>query len=111
MGAGAKTIVPGLGEAPALRNKHKWKAAPTARAGIVDGNPCRDDIEEAVRMVRTPTFLVNGVTSPDYEVHVVVTVDIEHAFRTGWDVARRWFTVRAPGAHVVVEAEGEPVTT
>jgi len=109
-GAGAKAIFPGLGEATAIRINHKWKTAPMARAGIVDGNPCRDDLEEAVRMVRTPTFLVNGVTGPDYEVRAVVTGDIENAFRAGCDVARPWFTVRAPRALVVIASDALPVT-
>jgi len=109
-GAGAKAIFPGLGEATAIRINHKWKTAPMARAGIVDGNPCRADLEEAVRMVRTPTFLVNGVTGPDYEVRAVVTGDIENAFRAGCDVARPWFTVRAPRALVVIASDALPVT-
>jgi nickel-dependent lactate racemase len=109
-GAGAKAIFPGLGEATAIRVNHKWKTSPMARAGIVEGNPCRDDIEEAVRMVRTPTFLLNGVTSPDYEVRAIVTGDIARAFRAGCDLARPWFTVRAQRAPVVIASDSLPVT-
>jgi len=109
-GAGAKAIFPGLGEATAIRINHKWKSAPGARAGIVDGNPCRADLEEAVRMVRTPTFLLNGVTSPDYQVRAIVTGDLEHAFREGCDLARPWFTVSARRAPVVIASDALPVT-
>jgi nickel-dependent lactate racemase len=109
-GAGAKAIFPGLGEAKAIRINHEWKTAPMARAGIVDGNPCRDDLEEAVRMVRTPTFLLNGVTGPDYQVRAIVTGDFERAFREGCELARPWFTVRAKRAPVVVASDALPVT-
>ena len=109
-GAGAKAIFPGLGEATAIRINHKWKTAPMARAGIVDGNPCRVDLEEAVRMVSTPTFLVNGVTSPDYQVRAIVTGHVERAFRAGCDLARLWFTVRAQPAPVVIASDSLPVT-
>jgi nickel-dependent lactate racemase len=109
-GAGAKAIFPGLGEATAIRINHRLKTAPGARAGIVDGNPCREDLEEAVRMVRTPTFLLNGVTSPDYQVRAIVTGDLERAFREGCELARPWFTVRARRAPVVIASDALPVT-
>ena len=109
-GAGAKAIFPGLGEATAIRINHRLKTAEGARAGIVDGNPCRADLEEAVRMVRTPIVLVNGVTSPDYAVRAVVVGDVERAFREGCEIARPWFTVRARRAPVVIASDGLPVT-
>lgn len=109
-GAGAKAIFPGLGEATAIRINHRAKTAPRARAGIVDGNPCREDLEEAVRMVPTPTFLVNGVTSPDYQVRAIVTGDVERAFREGCELARPWFTVHARRAPVVIASDTLPVT-
>ena len=109
-GAGAKAIFPGLGEATAIRINHRLKTAPGARAGIVDGNPCREDLEEAVRMVPTPKLLVNGVTGPDGQIHAVVAGDVERAFRAGCDLARPWFTVRAKPAPVVIASDALPVT-
>jgi len=109
-GAGAKAIFPGLGEATAIRFNHRLKTAEGARAGIVDGNPCRADLEEAVRMVQTPKLLVNGVTAPDGQIHAVVAGDVERAFRAGCDLARPWFTVRAHRAPVVIASDALPVT-
>ncbi|CAN5230286.1 hypothetical protein BH11MYX1_BH11MYX1_10770 [soil metagenome] len=109
-GAGAKAIFPGLGQAVAVRINHNLKTAPGARAGIVDGNPCRADLEEAVRMVPTPTFLLNGVSGPDYRIHAVVAGDVEQAFREGCALARPWFTVRATRAPVVIASDALPVT-
>ncbi|MEO6775688.1 MAG: lactate racemase domain-containing protein [Kofleriaceae bacterium] len=109
-GAGAKAIFPGLGEATAIRFNHRLKTAAGSRAGIVDGNPCREDLEEAVRLVPTPKLLVNGVTAPDGQVHAVVAGDLERAFRAGCDLARPWFTVRARPAAVVIASDALPVT-
>jgi nickel-dependent lactate racemase len=109
-GAGAKAVFPGLGERTAIRINHRLKTDPHSRAGIVDGNPCRDDLEEAVRMVPTPLFLVNGVCGPDDRIHDAVAGDIVGAFRRGADRARPWFTVRAPRAPLVIASDALPVT-
>ncbi|HEU0030938.1 MAG TPA: lactate racemase domain-containing protein [Kofleriaceae bacterium] len=110
-GAGAKAIFPGLGHAPAIRINHRWKQAPGARAGILDGNPCREDIEEAVALVPTPTFLLNGVCGPDGQIHAVVAGDLRRAFRAGAELARPWFTVTAPRSRVVIASDVLPVTS
>ena len=109
-GAGAKAIFPGLGERTAIRINHRLKTDPGARAGIVDGNPCREDIEEAVRFVRTPTFLLDAVCGPDDRVHAAVAGDLFTAFRRGADIARPWFTVRARPAPLVIASDALPVT-
>lgn len=109
-GAGVKAVFPGLGGATAIRTNHALKTEPGARAGVVDGNPCREDLEDAVRAIPTPMFLLNGVCAPDGHVHAVVAGDLERAFREGADLARRWFTVRAPRAPIVVASDTLPVT-
>jgi nickel-dependent lactate racemase len=109
-GAGVKALFPGLGEAAAIRANHRLKAEPGARAGIVVGNPCREDLEEAVARIPTRTFLVNGVMGPDERVHAVVAGDLVHAFREGVALARPWFTVRVPPAPLVIASDRLPVT-
>ena len=44
---GAKAVVPGLCSYAAIRDNHSMMLAPTARAGIIAGNPVREDIDEA----------------------------------------------------------------
>ena len=109
-GAGVKAIFPGLGEATAIRVNHALKTADRARAGIVDGNPCRLDLEEAVGLLPTPTFLLNGVCGPDGLVHAAVAGDPVTAFRRGCDLARPWFSVHAPKASLVIASDALPVT-
>lgn len=109
-GAGAKALFPGLGERTAIRINHRLKTEPGARAGIVDGNPCREDLEEAARMVRAPAFLLDGVAGPDDQIHAAVAGDLRLAFRAGAALARPWFTVRAPRSRLVVASDALPVT-
>jgi len=109
-GAGAKAIFPGLGEANAVRLNHRLKQEPGARAGIVVGNPCREDLEEAVELVPTSKLLLNGVTGPDGAIHAAVAGDVVSAFRAGADIARPWFTARAPRASLVIASDRMPVT-
>jgi lactate racemase len=109
-GAGAKALFPGLGEATAIRINHKLKTDPGSRAGIVDGNPCRDDLEDAVRHIPTPAFLLNAVVGPDELIHAAVAGDLISAFRAGVAIARPWFTVRARPAALVIASDALPVT-
>lgn len=109
-GAGAKAVFPGLGDAQAIRINHRLKQEPLARAGIVDGNPVREDLEEAVGLVPAPIFLVNAVYGPDGQMHAAVAGDVRAAFRAGADLARPWFTVRAPRAGLVIASDRLPVS-
>lgn len=109
-GAGAKAIFPGLGQARAIRTNHRWKTEPRARAGIVDGNPVREDLEAAVALVPTPIVIVNGVAGIDHQVRAVVCGELVEAHRRGCALARPWFTVHAPRARCVVASDTLPVT-
>ncbi len=109
-GAGIKAIFPGLGQATAIRINHRLKTEPTARAGITVGNPCRDDLEEAVTLLATPKLLLNGVCGPDGLIHAAVAGDVITAFRRGADLARPWFTVHARPSPLVIASDVLPVT-
>ncbi len=108
-GAGVKAMCPGLGEARAIRHDHALKVLPGARAGILDGTPCRADLEEAVSLVPTPTFLVDGVCGPDGAIHAAGAGCLHQAVRAGADRARGWFTAPATRTPVVVTSDGLPV--
>lgn len=109
-GAGAKAIFPGLGSATAIRINHALKLDPRSRAGVLDGNPCREDLDEAVRHVPTPIFLLDGVGGPDGRVHAVVAGDLVAAFRAGARLAERWFRVRAPRTGLIIASDALPVS-
>lgn len=108
-GAGAKALFPGLGEATAIRINHRLKTAAGSRAGIVEGNPCREDLEDAVRQIPTPMFLLDAVAGPDDRIHAAVAGDVFAAFRAGADLARPWFTVCSAPAPLVIASDALPV--
>jgi nickel-dependent lactate racemase len=108
-GAGVKAIFPGLGEVTAIRINHRLKTELGARAGRIDGNPCRDDLVEAVGLVSTPTFLVNGVCDAFGRIAGVVAGDLDAAFRAGVAMARPWLTVHAEPAPLVIASDPLPV--
>ena len=109
-GAGAKAVFPGLGAARDIRLNHRLKLEVEARSGVVDGNPCREDIEEAADRLSTPVFLLDGVCGPDGAVQAAVAGDVRAAFRAGTEIARPWFTVSSPAASTVIASDALPVT-
>jgi nickel-dependent lactate racemase len=108
-GAGVKALFPGLGEATAIRINHRLKTEPDARAGVFIGNPCRDDLEDAVSRIPTPKLLVNGVYRPDDQIESVVCGDVIDAFRTGAALAKELFTVRARRTSLVIASDALPI--
>jgi nickel-dependent lactate racemase len=109
-GAGVKAVFPGLGAARDVRHNHELKSAPGAKAGIVDGNPCRADLEAAVALVPTTVFLLNGVCASDGSIFAAVAGDPRLAFRRGVALARPQFTVHAEPADLVIASDDLPVT-
>ena len=109
-GAGVKAVFPGLGAARDVRHNHELKSAPGAKAGIVDGNPCRADLEAAVALVPTTVFLLNGVCASDGSIFAAVAGDPRLAFRCGVALARPQFTVHAEPADLVIASDDLPVT-
>lgn len=109
-GAGAKAIFPGLGENEAVRVNHRLKGEPGARAGVVDGNPCRDDLEEVLDHLDCPAFLLNVVIDPAGGCQGAVAGDVRLAFRAGAERADPLFRARAPRSRCVVVSDEPPVT-
>ncbi len=109
-GAGAKALFPGLGENDAIRRNHQLKTSPGAAPGVAVGNPCRDDLEEAARLVPRPQFLLDAVVDADGGARAAVAGDMVAAFRAGAVAAAPLFTVTAPRARCVVVSDRLPLT-
>lgn len=108
-GAGAKAIFPGLGHAADIRRNHQLKSDPTARLGRVEGNACRDDMEEAARLLPVRTFLLNVVTDDAGEVQAVVSGDLVAAHRAGVARCRPFCEVEARHADIVIVSDTLPL--
>jgi len=109
-GGGAKGIFPGLGHDEDVRKNHELKADPASALGQADGNPCREDLEEAVRRVGRDTYMLNVVEVGGAVVGAVAG-DLVYAHREGVRMARPWCEVEAPPADCVVVSAPLPVSS
>jgi len=64
---GAKAIMPGVSTRDAIQNNHSAMVRPEAAAGRLNGNPVREDIEEAGR-ISGIDFIVNVVLNEKKEI-------------------------------------------
>ena len=107
---GAKAIFPGVASKPSIRKNHLMKAAPGARSGIIDGNPCRQDMEEAARMLPATLFCLNVVPAPEGGAAGAIAGDIRAAHRAGVGIARGVFEVACPACDVAIVSSGPPLS-
>lgn len=79
---GAKAIMPGASTRAAIQANHSRMVLPEAKAGALDDNPVRLDIEEAGRMVGID-FILNVVLSEHKEILKAIAGDPVKAHREG----------------------------
>ncbi len=108
-GGGAKGIFPGLGHNDDIRKNHLLKRDPDSSLGRADANPCREDLEEAVRRMGRDTYLLNVVEAGGVILGAVAG-DLVLAHREGVRLARPYCAVAAPPADVVVVSAPLPVS-
>jgi len=108
-GAGAKALFPGLGANREIRINHELKAEPGARPGVVDGNPCREDLEEIAEALPVRPFLLNVVTDADGDAAGAVAGDVRLAFRAGAAMCAPLFEVAVPDADCIVVSDKSPL--
>ena len=79
---GAKAIMPGVSTRAAIQSNHSRMVEEAAAAGRLEGNPVREDIEEAARMVGVD-FLLNVVLDEHKKIVFAVAGDLVKAHRAG----------------------------
>jgi len=79
---GSKGIVVGCGAQETIKHNHSLMFENNASVGILEGNPVREDIDEAGRMAGVD-FAVNVVMNPDKEVVDVLAGDPNAVLRQG----------------------------
>ena len=103
---GAKAIMPGVSTRDAIQNNHSGMVLPEARAGRLDGNPVREDIEEA--MEHCPLdFIVNVVLDENKEIIHSVAGHHKLAHREGCKFLDKLYLKIIPcGADIVIASQG-----
>jgi nickel-dependent lactate racemase len=106
---GAKAIVPGVAGAGTIALNHALMFHPRSRWGVSDGNPLRDDLETAVRLLPR-VFCLNAVYDAGGRVAGIVAGDPVEAHRAGVAIARSIGEVPARRADFVIAGAGAPET-
>ncbi len=106
---GAKALVPGCCSAETIRCNHRFMTDAHARAGVLDGNPVREDIEEAAALLGLD-FILNVLLDAE---HAIVAAAAGHPLQ-----AHRWLCqvcaalsltpLAGPADLVIVSSGGAP---
>jgi len=103
---GAKAVVPGLCSYSAIRDNHGMMLAPTARSGVIDGNPVRRDIDEAGALIGID-FIFNVLLDEQKRIWRAVAGHYLEAHRAGAQAYDRRCDLRVPeAADVVIASPG-----
>lgn len=106
---GAKAIMPGVSTRNAIRYNHSHMVEPGSHAGKLEGNPVREDIEEAAAMVGVD-YIVNVVLDAHKHIVHAVAGDVTAAHREGCAFLERFYLkeIQARADIVLVSQGGAP---
>ena len=106
---GVKAIMPGVSTPAAIQSNHKLMIRPEACAGRLEGNPVREDIEEAGRICPVD-FILNVVLDEHKNIVKVVSGDPVAAHREGVRFLDRLYTkeIQEQADIVIVSQGGAP---
>lgn len=103
---GAKAIMPGVSTPAAIQNNHSMMVDEKACAGNLNGNPVRNDIEEAERMCPLD-FIINVVLDEEKQIIKAVCGDVTAAHREGCRFLDGLYSIEIPKrADIVVVSQG-----
>jgi len=103
---GAKAVAPGICSRKTIAGNHKHFLDSGAKAGKIEGNPIREEIEEIGEMVGID-FMVNAVLNSHKKVVKVVAGDVTKAHREGTEYINNIFGVKIDHlADIVIASPG-----
>ena len=103
---GAKALAPGVCSRNTIENNHKHFLDSGAKAGKIEGNPIREEIEEIGEMVGID-FMVNAVLNSHKKIVKVVAGDVTKAHREGAEYISNIFGVKIDNlADIVITSPG-----
>ncbi len=107
---GAKAIMPGVSTRDAIQANHSRMVQEAAKAGVLKGNPIREDIDEVCEKFVPVTFIVNVVLDEKKVVRRCVAGHFLEAHREGCRFLDALYKVKIPRKAdiVVVSAGGYP---
>ena len=103
---GAKAIMPGVSTPAAIQVNHRLMVSPDACAGKLEGNPIREDIEQAGEICGID-FIVNVVLDEHKEIVHAVAGDVTKAHREGCAYLDKMYRKELPEkADIVLVSQG-----
>ena len=106
---GDKALMPGVCSKETVQANHSMLFDPSARSGVISGNPIRQDIEEIGRLAGV-AFIVNAVLNSNNEIVISVAGDPVKAHREGCTYIDRMYkrTIPHKADIVICSAGGHP---
>lgn len=107
---GSKAIMPGVSTRDAIQCNHKQMIHEEARAGQIQGNPIREDIDEVCERFVPIDFIVNVVLDEKKKIRRCVAGHFIEAHREGCRFLDQLYKIQIPAKAdiVVVSAGGYP---
>ncbi len=106
---GAKAIMPGVSTRAAIQANHSFMVNPAACAGALEGNPLREDLEDALNFCPVD-FIVNVILDEHKRIAHCVCGDVIAAHRAGCRLLDRYYRkeIRQRADIVLVSQGGHP---
>lgn len=103
---GAKALMPGVSTPAAIQVNHRLMVLPEARAGKLEGNPLREDIEQAEKLCPID-FIVNVVLDEHKKIIFAAAGDVTKAHRTACAYLDKMYRKSIPQkADIVIVSQG-----
>ena len=103
---GYKAIMPGVSTPAAIQANHRMMVESQAKTGSLDGNPVREDIEEAGAMVGVD-FIVNVVLDEHRHIVYAAAGDVVKAHRNACEYLNRMYLKPIDSlADIVIVSQG-----
>jgi nickel-dependent lactate racemase len=103
---GLKAILPGVCSRNTIEQNHRMMTQPGSRAGNIDGNPVREDIDDVSKLVEVD-LIVNAILDDRRRIVKVVAGDPIAAHRKGAQYSDTIYKVKVPEpADIVIASPG-----
>ena len=107
-GGGAKSILPGISSRETIGHNHLYVETGEAALGKTKGNPVREEMEEAAKMIGLD-MIVNTVMNVKNEIVKVVAGDPAMAHQAGVKICNDIYGVKIPEKADIILASSYPM--
>jgi len=107
-GGGAKSILPGVSSRENIVHNHLYVEAGETALGKIEGNPVREEMEEAAKMIGLD-MIVNTIMNVKNQIVKVVARDPNKAYQVGVKICNDIYGVRIPEKADIILASSYPM--